>query len=248
MSHLENKNSWHLRHLENKKGCHSNHLPNTYIMTDTPPGCHSSWVDLTKDFPSNSASPPVPSSPNRSTPVPLVLDQGDYIKMLREAQREYSAKSSARASPISSALVSVSSTGCKNTPSTSPKSPPNSPNVELVNYCEQLKEDLKQQGVFINREPEPSMDDIIRDCGGVQGVDWRSRPNMFPPRAWQQQHRSPASPKQVEGDGKEGRRLLLALLASNLVSLALGVGLGYWLYRRSASSDVVGVVVSVSNT
>lgn len=173
------------------------------------------------------------------------MDQGDYMRMLREAQRESSAKSSARASPLSSALVSVSSTGCKNTPSVSPKSPPNSPNVELVNYCEQLKEDLKQQGVFINREPEPSMDDIIRECGGLQGSDWRSRPNMLPPRAWQH-HRSPASPKQ-EGEGKEDKKLLFALLASNLVSLALGVGLGYWLYSRSSTS-VVEVVASSSNT
>jgi len=212
-------------------------------MTDTPPGCNSSWVDLTKDF--SSASPPVPSSPSRNTPVPIVMDQGDYMRMLREAQRESSAKSSARASPLSSALVSVSSTGCKNTPSVSPKSPPNSPNVELVNYCEQLKEDLKQQGVFINREPEPSMDDIIRECGGLQGSDWRSRPNMLPPRAWQH-HRSPASPKQ-EGEGKEDKKLLLALLASNLLSLALGVGLGYWLYSRSSTS-VVEVVASSSNT
>jgi len=207
-------------------------------MSDTPPGAHSSWVDLTRDFPSSTASPPVPASPNRSTPVPLIMEQGDYMKMLREAQRE-SNKSSARASPMSSALVSVSSTGCRNTPSTSPKSPPNSPNVELVNYCEQLKEDLKQKGVFINREPEPTMDDIIRDCNGSQGQDWRSRPNLYPPRAWHY-HRSPASPKSNgDGDGKEDRKLLIALVATNILSLALGVGLGYWFYSRSSPSEAV---------
>ena len=69
--------------------------------------------------------------------------------MLKEAQREYSARSSARVSPISSAMMSLSST-CKNTPSTSPKSPPNSPNVELADFKD-LKEQLRKQGVFINR-------------------------------------------------------------------------------------------------
>lgn len=87
--------------------------------------------------------------------------------MLKEAQREYSARSSARVSPISSAMMSLQST-CKNTPSTSPKSPPNSPNVELADFKD-LKEQLKKQGVFINREPEPTMDDILTHA------DWRSR-------------------------------------------------------------------------
>ena len=64
-------------------------------------------------------------------------------------------------------MMSVSST-CRNTPSSSPKSPPNrlllvhlqsfylyppSPNVELADIKE-FKEQLKLQGVFINREPE----------------------------------------------------------------------------------------------
>ena len=87
--------------------------------------------------------------------------------MLKEAQREYSARSSARVSPISSAMMSLSST-CRNTPSTSPKSPPNSPNVELADFKD-LKEQLKREGIFINREPEPTMDDILSHA------DWRSR-------------------------------------------------------------------------
>ena len=126
----------------------------------------SSVFSSSRDFnPSSHPSPPVPSSPNRMTPVPI-LDK-DYIKMLKEAQREYSARSSARVSPISSAMMSLQST-CKNTPSTSPKSPPNSPNVELADFKD-LKEQLKKQGVFINREPEPTMDDILTHA------DWRSR-------------------------------------------------------------------------
>merc|ERR1711915_1022394 len=65
----------------------------------------------------------------------------------------------------------------RNSPTASPKSPPNSPNVGLANFKD-LKEQLKSQGVFINREPEPTMDDILT------GTDWRSRPNMLPPRNW----------------------------------------------------------------
>ena len=55
-----------------------------------------SYVDvlLSRDFPPSHSSPPVPSSPNRMTPVPL-LDK-DYVRMLKEAAREQSARSSAR--------------------------------------------------------------------------------------------------------------------------------------------------------
>ena len=64
--------------------------------------------------------------------------------------------------------MSLSST-CKNTPcGGSPKSPPNSPNVGLADYRD-LKEQLKTQGVFINREPEPSMDDILSSTGNFYG-------------------------------------------------------------------------------
>jgi len=201
-------------------------------MTDTPPGGQSSWVDLTRDFnPSSHPSPPVPSSPNRMTPVPI-LDK-DYIKMLKEAQREYSARSSARVSPISSAMMSLQST-CKNTPSTSPKSPPNSPNVELADFKD-LKEQLKKQGVFINREPEPTMDDILTHS------DWRSRPNMMPPRAWKLNGVSSSNSSGSSSVKNECSKrdwtgdIILTMLGTNAISLAIGIGFGYWVYRKSAS-------------
>ena len=165
------------------------------------------------------------------TPVP-VLDK-DYIKMLKEAQREYSARSSARVSPISSALMSVSST-CKNTPSASPKSPPNSPNVELADYKD-LKEQLKKQGVFINREPEPTMDDIL------QHSDWRSRPNMIPPRTWKLAGASSSNSSGGSSEKNDDYRrdwsgdVVLTMLGTNIMSLTLGVCFGYWVYRRTAS-------------
>lgn len=201
-------------------------------MTDTPPGTQSSWVDLTRELPSTFSSPPVPSSPSRTTPIPHGLDQ-EYIKMLKEAQREYSARSSARVSPLSSAIMSVSST-CKNTPSASPKSPPNSPNVGLANFKD-LKEQLKSQGVFINREPEPTMDDILT------GTDWRSRPNMLPPRNWRltgasSNNSSGSASVKNEGESKDwSADLLLTMLGTNTLSLAIGIGFGYWVYRKTAS-------------
>jgi len=198
-------------------------------MTDTPPGTQSSWVDLTRDFGNSHASPPVPSSPNRMTPVPI-LDK-DYIKMLKEAQREYSARSSARVSPISSAMMSLSST-CKNTPSTSPKSPPNSPNVELADFKD-LKDQLKKQGVFINREPEPTMDDILNQS------DWRSRPNMLPPRSWKLAGVNSSSNSSGSSSVKNECRqrewtgdIMLTMLGTNVMSLVVGIGFGYWVYRH----------------
>jgi len=201
---------------------------------ETPPGGPSTWVDLTKEAvsggPGGSATvEPVPYSPGRATPVAMATDQ-DYVRMLKEAQREFSARSSARVSPINSAMMSVSST-CKNTPSSSPKSPPNSPNVELCDFKE-FKDQLRLQGVFINREPEPR-------TAETSPTDWGSRPNMMPPRAW-----LPGTKKHSGGDAaarkKElDRKLFLTLVASNVLSLGLGVAVGYWLYRRSASADIL---------
>jgi len=204
-------------------------------MTDTPPGGQSSWVDLSRDFPPSHSSPPVPSSPNRMTPVPL-LDK-DYVRMLKEAAREQSARSSARVSPISSAMMSLSST-CKNTPTGgSPKSPPNSPNVELADFRD-LKEQLKKNGVFINREPEPTMDDILSQA------DWRSRPNMLPPRTWKlagagaSSSNSSGSSSVAQDLGRSRdwtRDVVLTMVGTNALSLAIGIGFGYWVYRKSAS-------------
>jgi len=45
--------------------------------------------------------------------------------------------------------------------------------------------------------------------------------------------------RKVEEKAKErDNRLLLTLIASNAISLGLGVAVGYWLYRRSVSGDI----------
>ena len=168
-------------------------------------------------------SSPVPTSPRRTTPVPFNIDS-DYIKMLREAQKEHSARSSARVSPISSAMMSLSST-CKNTPSASPKSPPNSPNTELANFEENLR------GVVVNREPE-----VLEE---VYGVNWRSRPNMLPPRNWRIASSKASSGNQSDSEERKTEksqisRYLPALIATNLLSLTLGAWLGYWIFKRTS--------------
>ncbi len=73
-----------------------------------------SWVDLTTGSGLSASSGP--ASPVRVTPVPFG-GEVDYIRMLREAQRE-SSRSSNKVSPISSAIMSLSST-TRNTPSAS---------------------------------------------------------------------------------------------------------------------------------
>ncbi|PNF30410.1 hypothetical protein B7P43_G12875 [Cryptotermes secundus] len=84
-----------------------------------------SWVEL-------SAQPTSSHTPDRVTPLPFSSGE-EYLRLLREAQRE---------SNQSSARVSVASSR-RDTPRDSPKSPPNSPNTELS-----TDDDLK--GVYIN--------------------------------------------------------------------------------------------------
>ena len=167
------------------------------------------------------------NSPRRTTPVPFNVDS-DYLKMLKEAQRENSARSSARVSPISSAMMSLSST-CKNTPSASPKSPPNSPNTELVNFEENLK------SMVVNRDP-----DALEDFS----LSWRSRPNMLPPRSWRFNSSTAAaagsktsSGNQSDSDERKAEKSDLqrysgALIGTNLLSLALGAFIGFWIFKN----------------
>ena len=73
-------------------------------------------------------------SPDRTTPLAFASVE-EYIRLLREAQRDESKESSR--------VASLTSTR-KNSPRGSPKSPPNSPNTELA----ATEEDLRN--VYIN--------------------------------------------------------------------------------------------------
>merc|ERR1712147_418250 len=85
------------------------------------------------------------NSPARTTPVPFG-GESDYMRMLREAQSETSARTSARVSPITSAFVSQGSTRAP----PSPKSPPNSPNLEFSD-----SEEINSSHIYVNRVPTP---------------------------------------------------------------------------------------------
>ena len=104
----------------------------------------------------------------------------------------------------------------------SPKSPPNSPTVELT-------EDLELSDVFINREVPIS--DFI--------WDWSSRPNIDPPKQWRRRACSRSSlgerrkSSQDSSVEEPGERSLVSLVVSNIISLIIGTSIGVWLYKRN---------------
>ncbi|XP_073966747.1 BCL2 interacting protein 3 isoform X2 [Choristoneura fumiferana] len=153
--------------------------------------------------------------------------ENEYIRLLREAQRE-SRDSSVRHSRASSVKGS-------------PKSPPNSPNLEPS-----TEDELK--GVYINCWRDESNDWVW---------EWSSRPDQMPPKDWRFKHpvnaRGPPSatssievleqqltgPASQQGHCLSVRRTCLfsrgaiaAVLMTNLVSLLLGAGIGVWLSKR----------------
>ncbi|XP_077302703.1 BCL2 interacting protein 3 isoform X2 [Arctopsyche grandis] len=146
------------------------------------------------------------------TPLPSAAEE--YLRLLREAQRE-SNNSSARQSLASSRIDS-------------PKSPPNSPNTEPS-----TEDELK--GIYINfcgnKEGE---------LNSAQWVwQWSSRPDQLPPTDWNFKHpvqKAPLSLRRARLGGKPlfGRDIIAPLLLSNILSLLIGAGIGIWLYRRTS--------------
>lgn len=173
-------------------------------MTTTPKSSQEdafgdSWVHL--------------SAPGSETSTPLgSIHNGDMQRLLWEAQRE-SNQSSARVS-------------CASSRRESPKSPPNSPNVELS-----LGEELK--GVYINYNKEDFLP-IAKSSDWVW--DWSSRPDQQPPKEWKFRH-----PKRVclsmrhskaMKSGIFSTEVLSVMLLTNLVSLLLGAGVGFYLGKK----------------
>uniref|UniRef100_A0A2A4JT53 BCL2/adenovirus E1B 19 kDa protein-interacting protein 3 n=1 Tax=Heliothis virescens TaxID=7102 RepID=A0A2A4JT53_HELVI len=157
----------------------------------------------------------------------LAAVENEYIRLLREAQRE-SRDSSVRHSRASSVKGS-------------PKSPPNSPNLEPS-----TEDELK--GVYIN---------CWRDDSNDWVWEWSSRPDQLPPKDWRFKHptsaRGPpsatssievleqqlAAPVMQQSHCLSVRRTCLfsrgaiaAVLLTNVVSLLLGAGIGMWLSKR----------------
>ncbi|XP_051156375.1 BCL2/adenovirus E1B 19 kDa protein-interacting protein 3 [Leptopilina boulardi] len=168
-----------------------------------------SWVELN------------PVSADRITPLPFSSGGEEYLRLLREAQRD-STHSSARHSLASSR---------RDTPRDSPKSPPNSPNTELS-----TEDDLK--GVYINYSC--NKDGELQEKNNEWIYEWSSRPDQMPPKDWKFKHPLSITKRKMYNIrtvkvGKQGlfsKEVLYTLFLTNFLSLLIGTGVGVWLTRR----------------
>ncbi|EEB14955.1 BCL2/adenovirus E1B 19 kDa protein-interacting protein, putative [Pediculus humanus corporis] len=156
------------------------------------------------------------STPDRVTPLPFTSGE-EYLRLLREAQRE---------SNQSSARVSLASSR-RDSPRDSPKSPPNSPNTELNTEDE-------FRGVYINYLCKDGVLNLDSNSDWIW--DWSSRPEQAPPKDWKFKH--PKRKTYSIRNAKVGRNslfskeVLYTLFITNFISLLLGTGVGLWLSRR----------------
>ncbi|KAF2362059.1 BNIP3 [Trinorchestia longiramus] len=194
---------------------------------------------------------------------PLGFGNGEeYLRLLKEAQKDSSNQSSA--------IVSLASSR-RDSPRGSPKSPPNSPNTELASDGR-----LEQLGaVYINYYSKET-DNYVRvekNSDNDWIWDWSSRPDQLPPKVWRFSH--PGSTTSSCSDGtpvgnstiatittstaptttvasgnlrrgaslrrvKVGqsalfsRGVLYTLFITNVLSFLLGTGIGVWLSKRTA--------------
>ncbi|XP_014214126.1 BCL2/adenovirus E1B 19 kDa protein-interacting protein 3 isoform X2 [Copidosoma floridanum] len=154
---------------------------------------------------------------DRLTPLPFNSGTDEYLRLLRDAQRD-STQSSARHSLASSR---------RDTPRGSPKSPPNSPNTELSNNEEELK------GIYINQTCYKDDHDWM--------YEWNSRhePVINKSNACSVQQLGMARRKtysirtaKVGKNGLFSKEVLYTLFLTNILSLLIGSGFGVWLTRR----------------
>lgn len=173
----------------------------------TEDGLGESWVELSTH---GTTTAPC-TSPDRVTPLPFTSGE-EYLRLLREAQRE---------SNQSSARVSLSSSRRD-----SPKSPPNSPNTELV--------DDEFKGVYINYSYKDGVVNVENNSDWIW--DWSSRPDQAPPKDWKFKHpkRKTYSIRhaKVGKNSLFSKEVLYTLFITNVISLLLGTGVGLWLSRR----------------
>ncbi|KAK2584391.1 hypothetical protein KPH14_006775 [Odynerus spinipes] len=168
-----------------------------------------SWVELN----------PIPAE--RRTPLPFSSGGEEYLRLLREAQRD-STQSSARHSLASSR---------RDTPRDSPKSPPNSPNTELS-----TEDELK--GVYINYNCNKEGELLDKNTDWI--YEWSSRPDQAPPKDWKFKHPLGMTKRKtysirtakVGKNGLFSKEVLYTLILTNFLSLLIGTGLGVWLTRR----------------
>jgi len=222
-------------------------------MSQTPDiGISDSWVDLGTATTTATASPI--SLSGAVTPTRGLFmssnpfgGEHDYLRMLREAQRE-SNRSSSKVSPISSAFISV-----KTTPAGSPKSPPNTPNPELASsFHDELK------AVYINHLVKPDDGEDGLTASDIMW-DWSSRPNIPCNREWTftsvRSRKSSSSSKlsslnnSKESSPPNGKKksyltkeVFITVLLTNLVSFLVGAGIGIWLSKKGVSQDTLTLI------
>lgn len=168
--------------------------------------------------------------PDRITPLPFSSGGEEYLRLLREAQRD-STQSSARHSLASSR---------RDTPRDSPKSPPNSPNTELS-----TEDELK--GVYINYSTNKEPDLLDKNTDWI--YEWSSRPDQAPPKDWKFKHPLGTNKRKsysirttkVGKIGLFSKEVLYTLFITNILSVLVGAGLGVWLTRRGFITSSVTI-------
>lgn len=183
-----------------------------------------SWVDLSEH------------SFDRLTPLPSVaslhLYNGDMAKLLWEAQKE-SNHSSGRVSGASSRKGS-------------PKSPPNSPNSESTGSNESAGSDPDSlNDVYINPDKGDLLESVqINTTDWVR--DWSSRPDQLPPKEWNFRHPIKTGLSMRHSKAMKNKlfsaEVFSLVLLTNLVSLILGTGFGFYLGKK-LSVQVVPVAL-----
>ncbi|OXU27839.1 hypothetical protein TSAR_001386 [Trichomalopsis sarcophagae] len=161
-----------------------------------------------------------PTPVDRVTPLPFGSGGEEYLRLLRDAQRD-STHSSARHSLASSR---------RDTPRDSPKSPPNSPNTELS-----TEDELK--GVFINHTCHKDVD-LDKSTDWI--YEWSTKPEPIGPKDWKLKHQLGMSRRKtysirtakVGKNGLFSKEVLYTLFLTNILSLIIGTGIGVWLTRR----------------
>ncbi|KOX80290.1 BCL2/adenovirus E1B 19 kDa protein-interacting protein 3 [Melipona quadrifasciata] len=189
----------------------------THVVVFTLKRMWQSWVELN----------PVP---DRITPLPFSSGGEEYLRLLREAQRD-SLPSSARHSLASSR---------RGTPRDSPKSPPNSPNTELS-----TEDELK--GVYINYCCNKETELLEKNTDWI--YEWSSRPDQMPPKDWRFKHPQGLNKRKsysirttkVGKIGLFSKEVLYTLFITNILSVLVGAGLGVWLSRRGSITSSVTI-------
>jgi BCL2/adenovirus E1B protein-interacting protein 3 len=167
-----------------------------------------------------------PTPVDRVTPLPFSAGTEEYLRLLRDAQRD-STHSSARHSLASSR---------RDTPRDSPKSPPNSPNTELS-----TEDELK--GIYINHTNYHKDADLDKNSDWI--YEWGLKTETSGPKEFKLKQgelmtkmnmgRRKTYSIRTAKVGKNGlfsKEVLYTLFLTNILSLIIGTGIGVWLTRR----------------